>query len=1156
MGSVALQGRRRKHPLNAPLRTWIATGLVALASMLGGGCQAEPPSPAAPSDVSQDLSGPDAVTDVFLPPLDATDTQVNDAGDGDALPPADVAPADTADDVDPVDTTPPAPIFGNTCDLPIDIAAGTLPFAQSANTGGASDDYSLGGGCDTGGDIGKGIPELVYRFVPAVTGHHILGLSPATFTGENPTVIYVATSCADISETCVAVSSNLTGGGIFSAYLEAGVVYWIIADGLLASDKGPFTLIVDEAVCVPQCPGPGTSCGKDGCGGECGVGCVDEEICATDGHCVAGTSLSGNTCEQAFTVDTLPFTGSGDTYYASDSLAVAGGECPGEPDPMGALSNDHVYKLVAPETGIYAITLKSDYDAALYLVSDCESPAQSCKAGSDSSLIGEFLEVELTQGESAFIIVDGFGGDDNDHGTYGLTVSAPCVPNCQGKSCGSDGCSGSCGACGAGEACNGAGVCAVALTGDDCNAPFIVGALPFSHSADTSDFEGDFFYEAGDCPGVGVGWGKGSQDTVYYFEAPFPDLYRLQVEADFDTTLYVGTSCEDISNTCLMAADDAMSGEEIAIWLDAGDDLFIVVDGYGNLSSPSGAYVFTVTPACLPMCEGLGCGDDGCGGSCGACVNGTFCNEAQLCAETPGDSCALPFEILSVPALVTGDTGDATDVYGVPYDACPGEISVRGASSRDEVWSFTPEASGVYTLQVNAAFITSVYVLTDCDLFVESCFVAQDPGPLAWWKVEQACKDTGEACRGITTGVGVDDSVVTLAVWMDAGVGYFIVVDGESFSTDENGPYSLTVSEPCTPLCAEKACGSDGCGLTCGDCALGDVCNALGQCDSLDGNTCDTAWPILELPFEATGSTFDATNVYGLPQGVCEDQEDPGGAGSRDEVYVFTPDESALYEVVISSNFNALVYVLTDCSQFQSSCFFPEALGYYQWVAQTGDCTYGDACTAMSFPEEGGPLQAELEAGVTYYVIVDGSGGLADFWGNYTLTFDKACVPQCEDKACGSDGCGKVCALCPDGFECSDAFSCVDVSSQEGNTCALAWEVGSIPFLGTGDTGDDADIYPGNPCGNGSLGSKDEVWTFTPDHAGVYVFSVKPDPPFKTVYAVVKNCVDLSFDCVVSTDAETISETLEGNETYFIIVDAHEDGAPSGTYVLEVKEAL
>ncbi len=1102
------------------------------------------------SDASLDTSDTsDAETDLIdaTPQEDVALADTNDSGTS----------ADTAPDVAEEDTAPPKPIFGNTCDIPIDIPSATLPFAQAANTAGGSDDYSLGGGCDTGGDIGDGIPELVYRFKPAVTGHHIIGLSPATFTGENPTVIYVSEDCSNIADTCVAVSGNLTGGGVFSAYMEMGKTYWIFADGLLDSDKGAYTLIVDEAVCVPTCPGPGTECGKDGCGGLCGVGCVDELACNIDGFCVTPEEVSGNTCAEPFEVDKLPFSGTGDTYYGWDNLSLGAGACEGETDAIGSKSNDHVYHLLAPETGKYAINLNAAYDASLYVTESCGDPEESCLAATDASLAEETVEIELVGGKHYYIIVDGFGGDDNDHGAYGLTISEPCVADCANKNCGGDGCGSSCGTCGEGLVCSEAGTCAEAPVGDACNAPLVVKELPFTHSADTTDFGNDFFYEEGDCPGVQYGWGKGSNDVVYSFTPNKTDLYEIAVEADFDTTIYIGTNCNDMAATCIEAADEPISGEWISIWLTEGQTYFIVVDGYGNLSSPSGLYTFSLAPACIPACEGKNCGDDGCGGVCGECAKGNVCNDEGICEGLPGDTCETPFVLEQAPSTVQGDTSDASSVYGVPYDACPDEAILRGATSKDEVWAFTPKESAVYTFTVDAQFVTTFYVLTDCSLFTYDCFIEQDPGPLVWWKVEDKCSNPGDSCQAISTGIGVNQSVTSKAVFLDADQTYYIVVDGTSFNQDFSGEYTLSVSEPCTPECDGKVCGPDGCGLTCGECDLGLECTALAQCVEVDGNTCETAFPIDSLPFEASGSTMDATNVYGLAKFTCPEQDkEQGGAGSNDEVYVFTPEETALYDVILDANFDTVVYVTSDCTGYESTCFYEEALGYMQWVATTGGCFTKDSCVGMALSQGDEPLKVEMEAETTYYIIVDGSAGLSNFSGTYSLKVDKACVPQCEDKECGDDGCGETCGQCPDGFECTEEFKCADKTSQDGNTCGTAWQVGAMPFLGTGDTTDDADIYPTNQCVPGDIpGSKDEVWRFTPPKSGVYVFSVKPDPPFETVYSITTGCSDLAFDCVVGTKAETISENLESGVTYFIIVDSNEEGSQEGTYVLEIKEA-
>ena len=561
------------------------------------------------------------------------------------------------------------------------------------------------------------------------------------------------------------------------------------------------------------------------------------------------------------------------------------------------MSNDHVYRFTATATGKVAINLNAGYDAALYVTESCVDPNGSCIAASDGSLVEETLEVDITEGQTYFVIVDGYGGDDNDQGAYGLTISEPCLPDCINKDCCSDGCGGICGTCGEGLVCSDNGACITSPTGDACSDPLVIDTLPYTHSGDTSDFDNDFFYEDGDCPGVPYGWGKGSNDVVYQFTPPKTDLYEIQVEAAFDTTIYLGSTCENIAATCIQAADEPVSGEWISIWLTEGETTYIIVDGYGNLSSPSGPFTFKVSPACIPACDGKNCGDDGCGGTCGECAIGNVCNDQGVCEGLPGDTCGTPFLLGDAPTTVDGDTSDASSVYGVPYDACPGETILRGATSRDEVWAFTPKESAVYTFTVDAQFVATFYVLTDCTNFVQDCFIEQDPGPLVWWKVEEQCADAAEACHGIGTGVGVNQSIASQAVAVEAEETYYIVVDGTSFNQDFSGAYTPSVSEPCT-LNEDKVCGTDGCGLTCGECDLGLLCDDEGQCNPLDGNTCETAFPISSVPFEVTGSTDDSTNVYGLAKFTCPDQDkEQGGAGSNDEVYVFTPNETALYDV-------------------------------------------------------------------------------------------------------------------------------------------------------------------------------------------------------------------------------------------------------------------
>jgi hypothetical protein len=62
------------------------------------------------------------------------------------------------------------------------------------------------------------------------------------------------------------------------------------------------------------------------------------------------------------------------------------------------------------------------------------------------------LEVEAT---------DAAGNVSQRASLSAATAACPCIPNCSGKVCGSDGCGGSCGSCSSGQSCNASGQCVV-----------------------------------------------------------------------------------------------------------------------------------------------------------------------------------------------------------------------------------------------------------------------------------------------------------------------------------------------------------------------------------------------------------------------------------------------------------------------------------------------------------------------------------------------------------------------------------------------------------------------------------------------------------------------------------------------------------------------
>jgi hypothetical protein len=70
------------------------------------------------------------------------------------------------------------------------------------------------------------------------------------------------------------------------------------------------------------------------------------------------------------------------------------------------------------------------------------------------------------------------------------------------------------------------------------------------------------------------------------------------------------------------------------------------------------------TPACKPQCTGKVCGDDGCGGSCGACTSGETCDSSGQCS--PGNTTCTP----DCNGKACGDDGCGGDC-----GTCPGGLT-------------------------------------------------------------------------------------------------------------------------------------------------------------------------------------------------------------------------------------------------------------------------------------------------------------------------------------------------------------------------------------------------------------------------------------------------------------------------------------------------
>jgi len=368
--------------------------------------------------------------------------------------------------------------------------------------------------------------------------------------------------------------------------------------------------VFETPACTPDCAGK--QCDDDGCGGICGTCCPDQ-ICQ-QGSCVGGAGCevddqpgcNGCHCEDCVCdLDAYCCEGQWDDICVTECLEHCGG-CPAEGDCDGKECGDD----------------------------GCGGSCGDCAEGEECVL--------------------------------GL-CDEPCLPDCEGKDCGGDGCGGSCGDCPEGEICADEQECL-----DPC---YGVGFEGCCYGSTLHYCDGDHVLQV-DCDAQGLvcGW----MDNVGWYDC----TTQAAADPSGDHPLWCEGGCEpdcegkecgddgcgsqttcgecDGGETCsddgicqppcpglpaggccdgdVLVHCDLMSGSEAQADC-AGDGLRCGWDpslGMYNCvetraTDPSGVHPRSCPWICTPDCAGRECGDDGCGGACGACVSGFECGEDFTC---------------------------------------------------------------------------------------------------------------------------------------------------------------------------------------------------------------------------------------------------------------------------------------------------------------------------------------------------------------------------------------------------------------------------------------------------------------------------------------------------------------------------------------------
>lgn len=243
---------------------------------------------------------------------------------------------------------------------------------------------------------------------------------------------------------------------------------------------------------------------------------------------------------------------------AADALDTSIGTATLDPAPGCGLASqpgpDLVYVVDPPYAAALTVVVSpAGFNGSLYAVTECAQPAATCVAGSDVAGVGgaETIMLTTTPGTPTYVVVD---SPDAGGGAYEIRF----------------------------------------IVGEDCAAPVLVDALPFTAEGDSSAASNDIDLSTTAC----TGWRTRSPDVVYEIRSAadvYVDILLEPINLAVDGSLYVVTDCAQPDATCVAGADKGGEGApELlrAMLVPAGQPYYVVVD---SATFDAGLYRITIT---------------------------------------------------------------------------------------------------------------------------------------------------------------------------------------------------------------------------------------------------------------------------------------------------------------------------------------------------------------------------------------------------------------------------------------------------------------------------------------------------------------------------------------------------------------------------------
>lgn len=596
----------------------------------------------------------------------------------------------------------------NTCNPALnDVCSAAFDVTAGGTFNGTLSDYTDDYEPDSCISFGAPGPDAVWS-VNAVAGQ----ILTASMTGGFDASLYVVSDCSDIAGTCGAGSDSGAVETINYAIPTTGT-YYIITDAFLASASGTFSLTVDlvTPICTPgtkMCAGNNLeTCRADGSG-------FDTEMCP--GSCdTLANECSGNSCASPVVITTAgQYTG--DTGLFTDEYDPSAASCVNR-----APGNDVIYQINGTPGDVITATMTSSFDAVIYAVSDC-SDLNTCVAGQDSGN-PESITFVLPATGSMFVMADSYTTSANGAYTLDVTIQTPdCLNPGQPVQCLDAMTLEYCDAQGFLQtyACACSGAACAQPTGDVCADVVTV----FDQTMVSSSY-GDFTptYNPVSCPN-GISDLDGP-DAVYAIDLAPNSILTVDLSSTvFGRSMYVTSDCSD-ANSCLRGAGTG-SQDQLVYHTAQGGRHYVHIDTSSNTTTSAFTALFSVTNGvCQPgesICDPntnqtTTCSADGSQiTSIVDCIAGCATPNACGGPVTPNDTCASAYNI-TAPISFVEDLDRFTDAINPGSASCFG----RTTAGEDVVYSVNLPANTVVDVTVDGSARHTVAIVSDCTMPGTTC---------------------------------------------------------------------------------------------------------------------------------------------------------------------------------------------------------------------------------------------------------------------------------------------------------------------------------------------------------------------------------------------------------------------------------------------------